>query len=143
MVFVLPHFCFFPTLYCHNPFLRFCVEHYFSLYNVVIFILIWLCIDFLVCAVGFLPFWLLMEQVAVCLNTAMNQVCRYMGNFQSPSFLLGNNILKMHAYNAKKSKHYQVNQVPFLKEMPWRWALRRAGKVYSCVKNGWTHHYCG
>lgn len=37
---------------------------------------------------------------------------RYMGNFQSLSFLLGNNIQKIYAYNATKSEHCRVHQVP-------------------------------
>lgn len=56
VVLVFLHFCFFPLHYTVTiPFIFLCWTLY-ALKNIVIFFLIWLCIDFLVCAVGFLSF---------------------------------------------------------------------------------------
>lgn len=86
VVFVFLHFCFFsPALYCHNPFYIFVLntlwieKHCYILFNLTLHWFPSLC--------SWLPFFLLVQQVAVCLNTAVDEVCRYLGNFQSCGFL--------------------------------------------------------
>lgn len=141
MVFVFLHFWFFPHIVVSQSLLYFVLNttsH--SETRFVIFFLVCLYIAFLVCTVGFLS--LLLPLSGRCcsrwlyiLNTAVDQVClvftallmakicqhvysdicRYPGNFQSLSFLLGNTIYKIYAYKPTRSKHYQVNQVT------WKW----------------------
>lgn len=108
MVFVFFTILFFPHI-VHNLFYIFVLNT--ALHWITLFYLFNLTLHWFPSLCSWFPFFLLILQLAVCLNTVMDEVCRYLDNFQSCGFLLGNNTLKIHVYNAAKWKHYQVSQV--------------------------------